>query len=119
MPNTDDMPEERQGFSPELYTIRGEEIIEFMSSFPKEPNCPMCDGDLALMAAGKYDDDNNQIGFEDRPAIIGVTVDEKPEIGITLKTPAFGATCNDCGFISYFMVGKFMAWKRKNEANKP
>lgn len=119
MSNKDDVTEGREGFASELYAIRGEEVIEFMNSLSQDSGCPMCGGDLALMAAAKFDDQDNQTGFEDRPAIIGVTVDERPERGLTLKTPAFGASCKDCGFISYFMVGKFMAWKNKNEANKP
>lgn len=117
MDNFDDQIS-RSGFPKELMEIKSEELVDFMSSFENDTGCPICSGDMEIMAAALLDEDNNHAGFDARPAIIGMTVDERPELGLQFKTPSFGASCTQCGFISYHMLSKFMAWKKKNETTK-
>lgn len=108
----------KRGFPDELLKVSSEELVEFMSSLGEGVGCPVCGGDMGIMAAAILDDNNNHAGFSEKPAIIGMPVDERPELGLEFKTPAFGASCHQCGFISYHMFAKFIAWKNKNEKTK-
>lgn len=67
------------------------------------------------MAAARYDEEGQMIGYDNRPAIVGMTIDDRPDLKVELKSPAFVANCDRCGFLSYMLVSKFLAWKRKNE----
>ncbi|WP_404466237.1 hypothetical protein LG331_08090 [Vreelandella aquamarina] len=123
-PNDDHSSKEAEekvtsSFPQEIMEIRGDEVTEFFSQFENDAVCPLCGHDeMELMAAPEYEEDGKVEGFSDRPAISAITIDERPDIKRGMKSPAFSLSCTRCGYFSYVLVGKFLAWKRKNEAKK-
>lgn len=103
-------------FTDEMMSIKGEEVVAFFSEFDEKTACPICGcEDMELMAAAQYDDEGHMVGYENRPAIVGMTIDDRPDLKVGLKSPAFVANCDRCGYLAYMLVSKFLAWKRKNE----
>lgn len=75
----------------------------------------MCGTDLLVMAGVEYDEDGQRVGNRNGAAFVGVVIDEDPDRGYGLKTPAIPVSCDKCGYISYFLANRILRWKRKNE----